>query len=165
MGAFMIFGLTLYTFVHVLISLIAIVAGLVVLYGLLHSDRMNSWTSVFFLFTVATTLTGFGFPFVKVTPAFTLGILSTIVLIVALSARYAFRMMGIWRSLYVISSVIALYLNCFVLVVQSFQKLPALHALAPNGSEPPFAIAQGIVLLFFIVTGYMAVRRFHPRPV
>jgi hypothetical protein len=158
----MILGMTTYTFVHVLISLVAIAAGLLVIFGMLRSDRMDGMTLVFLLFTLATSLTGFGFPFHGVTPAVTLGIVSVIVLVPTFAARYAFGLGGAWRWIYVVGAVLAQWLNSFVLVVQSFQKLPALHALAPNGSEPPFAAAQAALLLFYVVTGYLAVRRFRP---
>jgi hypothetical protein len=155
--------MTPFLFVHVLLSLIGIAAGLVVLYGLLTSNRMDGWTHVFLLTTAATTLTGFFLPFTTITPAVKLGIISTVVLIPTFAARYAFGMRGMWRWIYVGGAVLALYFNCFVLVVQAFLKVPALHALAPSGTEPPFAIAQGVVLLFFAVTGVMALRRFRPR--
>jgi hypothetical protein len=158
----MILGMSLFLFVHVLISLIAIAAGLIVLFGMLRNDRMDGMTLFFLLFTAATTLTGFGLPFHGVTPAVTLGIISVIVLIPTFAARYAFRLAGAWRWIYVVGAILAQWLNTFVLVVQCFLKLPALHALAPNGSEPPFAVAQGAVLLFYVVTGYLAVRRFRP---
>lgn len=158
----MIFGLTLYTFVHVLISLVAILSGLVVLSGLLNANRMEGWTMIFLATTVATSLTGFGFPIHGPTPALILGILSMTVLALAIAGRYLFGLAGASRWIYVAASVVALYFNVFVLVVQAFLKIPPLHALAPNGSEPPFAVAQGVALLFFIVTGYLAVQRFHP---
>ena len=160
----MIFGMTTYTFVHVLISLADIVSGFVVLYGLLTANRMPSWTAVFLATALATDLTGFGFPFHGVDPAIVVGIISTVVLVAAIAALYAFHLAGPWRLVYVVGAVVTLYLNVFVLVAQAFGKVPALHALAPKGSEPPFGIAQGIVLLAFIVLGVMAVRRFHPEP-
>jgi hypothetical protein len=151
-----------FTLVHVVLSLFGILSGLVVLYGLLTANRMNGWTMIFLVTTVATSVTGFGFPFHGVTPAIIVGIFSLIVLLAAIVARYVFHLAGSWRWIYVVSSVVALYFNVFVLVAQSFLKIPALHALAPTGSEPPFAIAQGIVLLLFIVAGTLAVKRFHP---
>jgi hypothetical protein len=151
-----------FTIVHVVLSLIGILSGLVVLYGLFTANRMNGWTMLFLVTTVATSVTGFGFPFQGVTPAIILGILSLIVLLAAIVARYVFHLAGSWRWIYVVGSVVALYFNVFVLVVQAFLKIPALHALAPKGSEPPFAIAQGIVLLLFIVAGTLLVKRFHP---
>jgi hypothetical protein len=158
----MILGMPTYTFVHVVISLVAIATGLLVIFGMLRSDRMDGMTLVFLLFTAATSLTAFGFPFHGVTPAVTLAIVSVIVLVPTFAARYAFHLGGAWRWIYIVGAVLAQWLNSFVLVVQTFQKLPALHALAPNGSEPPFAAAQAAVLLFYVVTGYLAVRRFRP---
>jgi hypothetical protein len=150
------------TLVHVALSLIGIISGLIVLAGLLRANRMNGWTLVFLITTVATSVTGFFFPFRGITPAIILGILSLIVLAAAIAARYAFRLAGDWRWIYVVSAVVALYFNFFVLVVQSFLHIPALHVLAPKGSEPPFAIAQGVVLVLFILAGFLAVKRFHP---
>ncbi|PRD50956.1 hypothetical protein DEV92_111156 [Phyllobacterium myrsinacearum] len=158
----MIFGMTSFTFIHVLISLIGIISGLIVLAGLLASDRKDGWTLIFLVTTAATSLTGFGFPYQGFTPAIGVGILSIIILIIAAAARYPLRLAGAWRWIYVITALIALYLNVFVLVAQSFQKIPALNALAPTGSEPPFAIAQGVVLLLFIAAGFACLRRFHP---
>jgi hypothetical protein len=161
----MIAGLTPFTFIHVLISLGAIGSGIVVLYGLLHARRMNDWTVIYIALSIATDVTGFFFPFHGVTPAIILGVLSLIVLAVAIVGRYVQNLRGGGRVLYAVGAVIALYFNCFVLVVQLFLKVPPLHALAPKGSEPPFAVAQGLLLVFFIVMGFMTVRRFRPRPV
>ena len=151
-----------YTLVHVILSLIGIASGLVVLYGLVTANPMNGWTLLFLVTTVATSLTGFGFPFHGVTPAIIVGILSLLVLTAAIAARYGYHLAGSSRWIYIVGAVVALYFNVFVLVVQSFLKIPALHVLAPNGSEPPFAIAQGIVLVLFIIAGFLAVKRFHP---
>jgi hypothetical protein len=158
----MIFGMTPFLFVHVLISLIGIVTGLIVLFAMLNNDRMNGMTLAFLLFTAATSITGFGLPLHGLTPAVILGIISLVVLTSTFVARYALGMRGAWCWIYVLGAVVALYFNCFVLVVQSFLKIPALNALAPTGSEPPFAVVQGLVLLFFLVTGYLAVKRFRP---
>ena len=125
----MIFGTSAFLFIHVAISLIAIVSGLVVLYGLLKSERMERRTLVFLVFTAATSLTGFGFPFHGVTPAIILGVLSLIVLAPTVAGRYAFHLEGPWRWIYAAGAVVVLYFNVFVLVVQSFLKVPALHAL------------------------------------
>jgi hypothetical protein len=151
-----------YTLVHVILSLIGIASGLVVLYGLVTANPMNGWTLLFLVTTAATSLTGFGFPFHGVTPAVILGILSLIVLTAAIVARYAYHLAGSSRGIYVVGAVVALYFNVFVLVVQSFLKIPALHRLAPKGSEPPFAITQGLVLVLFVVAGVLAVKKFHP---
>jgi len=160
----MVFGMSLatYTLIHVIISLIGIGSGLVVLFGMFSSKRLDGMTALFLATTALTSLTGFGFPFEHVTPGIILGILSLIVLAIAIPARYSFRMAGKWRAIYVITAVIALYFNCFLLIAQSFLKIPALHALAPKGNEPPFAIAQGVLLVLFIVAGTLVVKKFHP---
>jgi hypothetical protein len=158
----MIFTLQAFTILHVVISLIAILAGLIVLHGWLTERRLDGWTLIFLLFTLATSVTGFLFPFHGFTPAIGTGILSLFVLIAAFAALYAFHLNGSWRWIYLVSAAIALYLNVFVLVVQAFLKVPALHALAPNGNEPPFAIVQGVVLLLFVAGGFLAVRRYRP---
>jgi len=160
----MVFGMSLatYTLIHVIISLIGIGSGLVVLFGMFGGKRLDRMTALFLATTALTSLTGFGFPFEGVTPGIILAILSLIVLAIAIPARYSFHMAGKWRAIYVITAVIALYFNCFVLIAQSFLKIPALHALAPKGNEPPFAIAQGILLVLFIVAGTLAVKKFHP---
>lgn len=158
----MIFSLQAFTIFHVIISLIAILAGLTVLYGWLTVRRLDGWTLVFLLFTLATSVTGFLFPFHGFTPAIGVGILSVFVLTAAFAALYAFDLDGSWRWIYIVSAAVALYLNVFVLIVQAFLKIPALHALAPNGNEPPFAVTQGIVLLLFLVGGFLAVRRYRP---
>ena len=160
----MVFGMSLvtYTLIHVIISLIGIGAGLVVLFGMFGGKRLDGMTALFLATTVLTSVTGFGFPIAHVTPGIVLGVLSLVVLAIAIPARYSFRMAGKWRAIYVITAVIALYFNCFVLIAQSFLKIPALHALAPKGNEPPFAIAQGILLVLFIVAGIKAVKKFRP---
>lgn len=158
----MFFGVSTLQSVHVVITLIGIASGLWVLAGMIGGRRMNTATLVFLATTLLTTLSGFLLPLKGITPAVITGIVSLVVLAVAFWARYGAGMRGGWRGGYVISAVLALYLNVFVLVVQLFQKVPALHALAPAGSEPPFAIAQGLTLLFFAVTGWLAFRRFRP---
>ncbi len=158
----MILGMTPFTLFHVILSLIGIVTGLVVLSGLLKSENWAGWTFIFLLTTVATSVTGFLFPFSGFTPAIGVGIISMVFLILAIAALYAFRLAGSWRWVYVVCAIVSLYLNVFVLVAQSFQKIPALNALAPTQSEPPFAISQGIVLVLFIIAGFLSLRRFHP---
>jgi len=160
----MIFGMTPFTLFHVILSLIGIVSGLIVLTGLLNSDGKAGWTLIFLITTVATSVTGFLFPFGGFTPAIGVGIISMIFLIAAIIALYVYRLAGAWRWVYVVSAVVSLYFNVFVLIAQSFQKIPALNALAPTGSEPPFAIAQGVVLVLFIIAGFLSLRRFHPIP-
>jgi hypothetical protein len=149
--------MAIYTAIHVAISLIAIVTGLVVLAGLLKGQGLPVWTMVFLATTVATSLTGFGFPFEQLLPSHIVGAISLVALAVAYLARYRFHLANTWRTTYVVTAVLSLYLNVFVLVVQLFMKVPALAALAPTQSEPPFAIAQTIVLVIFLVLGYRAV--------
>jgi len=149
------------TLVHVVISLIGIVSGVIVAIGLLGSKRMDSMTAIFLVFTVLTSATGFLFPFHKLLPSHILGILSLIVLAIAIYARYSRHMAGGWRTAYVITAMMALYFNVFVLVVQSFQKVPALKALAPTQTEGPFKLAQSIVLLIFVVVTILAAKKFH----
>jgi hypothetical protein len=158
----MVFGMSLATFtlIHVIISLIGIGSGLIVLFGMFGGKRLDGMTALFLVSTVLTSVTGFGFPFEHVTPGIILGILSLVVLAITIPARYSLRMAGKWRATYVITAVTALYFNCFVLIAQSFLKIPSLHALAPKGNEPPFAIAQGILLALFVVAGILAVKKF-----
>jgi hypothetical protein len=152
--------MTPFTIIHVLLSLVGIVTGLVVLAGLLTAKRLDSWTIVFLASTLATSLTGFGFPFERLLPSHIVGAISIVVLAAAIYSRYVGLMAGRWRSIYVVTAVVALYLNVFVLVVQLFLKVPALNALAPTQSEPPFAIAQLMVLVVFAALGVAAVKRF-----
>ena len=154
-----------FTLFHVAISLIAILSGLVVLYGLWTANRMREVTLLFLVTTLATSVTGFFFHRDHLLPSHVVGLISIALLAGAIAALYTFRLRGIWRVVYVDCAVAALYLNVFVLVVQAFQKIPVLHALAPKGSEPPFAIVQVIVLLAFLVLGFLSARRFRPRPV
>ncbi len=157
----MILGMTTFTFAHVVLSLIGIFSGFVVVFGLFASKRFDGWTAIFLTSTALTSVTGFFFPFHKLLPSHVLGILSLIALAIAIPARYAFHLAGAWRRTYVITTVIAFYFNFFVLVVQLFQKVPALKALAPTQSEPPFVIAQVASLALFIVFGVVAAIRFH----
>ncbi len=151
-----------FTLVHVVLSLIGIGSGLVVLYGMLRNKRMNSGTALFLATTVLTSVTGFFFRVDKLMPSHIVGIISLAVLVVAIVARYMRSMAGGWRAAYVITASIALYLNVFVLIVQLFRKVPALKALAPTQSEPPFAITQVAVMVIFIVLTIFAVKKFHP---
>jgi hypothetical protein len=164
----MILGMSLPTFtlVHVIISLIAIVSGVIVMSGLLGSNRRPGMTAIFLLFTILTSATGFLFPFEKLLPSHMVGILSLVLLATACIALYAMKLSGSWRWIYVVTAMTSLYLNVFVLVIQAFLKVPTLHALAPSvpPSEPPFAIIQGIVLVFFVLVIIGAVRRFRPMP-
>lgn len=162
----MVLGMSLqtYTAVHVIISLIGIGSGLIVLAGLIANKRFDSWTAIFLSTTVLTSVTGFFFPFKEVTPGIVLGVLSMITLAVAIVARYGRKLAGAWRRTYVISAVVSLYFNVFVLVVQSFEKVPALHALAPTGKEAPFVIVQFSLLAAFVLAGRRAVKRFRASP-
>ena len=151
--------------IHVVISLVGIGSGFVVLFGLLAGKRLERWTSLFLITTVLTSVTGFFLPAHKILPSHIIGAISLVVLAFAIYARYSRQLVGGWRTTYVVTSTLALYFNVFVLVVQSFMKIPALKALAPTQSEPPFAIAQGFVLLLFIVLGTLAVKNFRIPPV
>jgi hypothetical protein len=167
----MILGMSLSTFVlvHVIISLIGIAAGFIVMFGMLDSNRTPGLTAIFLLLTILTSATGFLIPpllFEKLLPSHMIGVLSLILLAIACYALYGARLSGSWRWIYVLTALLAQYFNVFVLVIQSFLKVGPLHALAPSvpPSEPPFAIAQGIVLVFFIIVIIGAIRRFHPAP-
>ncbi len=151
-----------YTLLHVIISFIGIGSGLVVMYGLLARKPLNGITAIFLASTVLTSVTGFGFPFTHLLPSHKLAILSLIVLAIAIPARYVFHLSGSWRWIYVVGAAIALYFNVFVLVVQSFEKVPALRALAPTQKEPPFALTQLAVLVAFVILTVFATIRFHP---
>ena len=160
----MILGMSVGTFtlLHVIISLVGIASGAVVLFAMIGDRPSRAWTALFLATTVLTSATGFLFHSASFGPPHVVGVISLVVLAVALLALYGQHLGGVWRPVYVICAVIALYLNVFVGVVQAFQKIPALNALAPKGSEPPFLAAQLVVLIGFIGFGYLAVKRFHP---
>jgi len=168
----MTLGMSLSTFttVHVIISLIAIVAGLVVMFGMLGSKVMPSWmpglTAIFLLFTILTNVTGFMFPFEQLLPSHMIAIVSLVLLAVACVALYVMHMSGPWRWIYVVTALASLYLNVFVLIIQCFLKIPSLHELAPGNppNGPAFAVVQGLVLVFFVVVIVAEVRRFKPLP-
>lgn len=159
----MVLGMSLATFtlVHVIISLVGIGSGLLVVYGFLVSKRLDGGTAIFLTTTVLTSATGFLFPVEHLLPSHILGIISLVVLLIAIVARYALHMAGAWRWIYVVTSILALYLNVFVFVVQSFMKVPALHAMAPTQKEPPFLVAQLVVMAIFIALGFLGVKKFH----
>jgi hypothetical protein len=157
--------LQIYTIIHVLISLVGIFTGLVVLFGMFAGHRLDSWTKWFLITTVLTSVTGFFFPFHGFTPAIGVGIISLLVLTIAIVARYSRHLAGHWRWLYVVTATIALYFNVFVLIVQSFQKIPALHVLAPTQTESPFKLTQLIVLALFVVLAIAAAIRFRIEPI
>ena len=158
----MLSSMSAFTLFHVALSLVGIVAGLLVMAGLLQSRHLSGWTALFLVTTAATTVTGFLFPFRGFTPALGVGVVSSVVLAATAYALYARRLAGRWRGTYVLGATVSLYLNVFVLVVPLFDKVPGLHAPAPTQPEPPFAIAQGIVLVLFVAVGFVAVRGFHP---
>jgi hypothetical protein len=160
----MTLGLELLTIVHVALSLVGIAAGGVVAYGFIRGKRLDVWAAVFLSTTTATSLTGFLFPIEHFTPGLAIGILSLLVLGPVIFARYGRHLAGPWRPVYVIGSLVALYFNVFVLIVQSFMKVGVLSALAPTQSEPPFAVTQLVALVAFVVIGIVAVRRFRPAP-
>jgi hypothetical protein len=159
----MILGMSTSTFtlVHVLLSLAGIGSGLIVVYGMLTGKRLDGWTAIFLATTVLTSLTGYLFPVEHILPSHIVGAISLVVLAIAIVARYALHLAHAWRWIYVVSALLALYLNCFVAVVQSFLKVPALKALAPTQKEPPFLVAQLAVMVIFIVLGIFSVKRFH----
>jgi len=165
----MILGMSLATFtmVHVIISLIAIVAGLIVMFKMLGSHRMPGLTAIFLLFTILTSATGFLIPPLvsdKLLPSHMIGALSLVLLAIACIALYGLKLSGMWRWIYVLTALISLYLNVFVLVIQSFLKIPALTTVAPGNppSGPVFAVVQGLVLVFFVLMIIGAIRRFRP---
>ena len=157
----MMLGMSLSTFtlVHVVISLIGIGSGLIVVYGFLTGKRLDLMTALFLATTALTSITGFMFPFEHLLPSHKVGMLSLVILAVAIPARYVFHMAGHWRWIYVVGAVLALYFNVFVLVVQSFMKVPALKAMAPTQTEPPFVVVQVTVLVIFLGLGFFAVRK------
>lgn len=164
----MVLGMSLsaFTTLHVIISLIGIVSGIVVMFGLLGSNRMPGLTAIFLLFTILTSASGFLFPFEKLLPSHMVGILSLVLLAIACIALYVMKLSGAWRWIYVLTAMVSLYLNVFVLVIQGFLKVPTLTALAPGNppSGPVFAVVQGVVLVFFVIVIVGAARRFRPMP-
>lgn len=158
----MIFGMSTatYTLLHVIISVVGIGSGLGVLYGLLKGKRFDGMTALFLVTTVATSVTGFGFPFDHLLPSHIVGIISLVALTIAILGRYVFHLAGAWRGIYVVSAMISLYLNVFVLVVQCFEKVSNLHALAPTQKEPPFLVAQIVVMVLFIALTILAAKKF-----
>ena len=160
----MILGFTPFTLTHVVVSLAGIVAGVIVVIGMLGRKSLDGWTALFLVTTVLTSVTGFGFPFFQFLPSHAVGIISLVVLAPAIFGRYARHLAGRWRATYVIGAVVALYLNVFVLIVQAFRRVPALSALAPTQSEPPFIIGQLLALVLFAVLGVQAVKRYKTTP-
>ncbi len=158
----MIFDITTFTLIHTLISLVAITAGLVVVGGLIAGQRLDGWTGLFLTTTILTSVTGFGFPFTQLLASHQVGIVSLILLPIVLVARYQKHLLGAWRGVYVVGTVLVLYLNFFVLVVQLFRRVPALLVAAPTQKEAPFVLTQLFVLALFAVLGLAAFRRFRP---
>jgi len=154
-----------YTFVHVLISLAGIFSGFIVLFGMFRAKPLPGWTAVFLITTVLTSVTGFFFPVHHILPSHIVGIISLVLLAIAIYALYARHLAGIWRKVYVVTAVLALYLNVFVGVVQSFLKIPTLKSLAPTQSEPPFKLTQLAVLILFVVLIIAAAVKFRGEPV
>jgi len=163
----MILGLSTanFTLLHVIISLVAIASGLVVLFGMLGSQRMPGWTLFFLIMTILTSVTGFFFPIHGFTPALGVGSVSLVILLVALIALYGKHLAGAWRWIYIVAAVIALWFNVLVLIVQAFQKIPQLQSLAPTQSKPPFVISQAVAMALLVVLGILAVLRFRPGPI
>jgi hypothetical protein len=163
----MILGMSLSTFtlMHVVISLLGIFTGLVVAAGMLGAKRLPAWSMLFLLTSMLTSVTGFMFPFPGIDPAKIVGAASLVILAVALFALYVKHVSGSWRWIYVIAALVVLYLNVFVAVVQAFQKIAFLRSLAPTQKEPPFVIAQLLVVALFVVWGVLAIRKFHPRSI
>jgi len=162
----MVLGMSLaaFTALHVIISLVGIASGLMVLFGWLTGRRFDGFTALFLVTTLLTSLTGFAFPVEHLLPSHIVGIISLVVLAIAIAARYVLHLSGVWRPIYVVSGAVALYLNVFVLVIQSFLKVAVLKELAPTQKEPPFLIAQTIVLLLFVTLTFLAAKRFRLEP-
>ena len=160
----MVFGISLsaYTTIHVIISLIAIAAGFIAVFEMIANKSLGIWNTIFLWTTIATSVTGFGFPITGITPGIVVGIISLVILTVALFALYAQHLAGAWRWVYIIIAIVALWFNMFVLIVQAFQKTSSLKTLAPTQSEPPFQLAQGAALLAFVALAILAVRKFRP---
>lgn len=158
----MILGMPTFTFVHTALSLVALVSGLVVVFGLIGSRALPAWTAIFLVTAVATSATGFGFPFEKLEASHWIGIVSLVALAIAILARYVFHLAGLWRWVYAVTATVGAYFLVFVTIAQAFKKIPALHAMAPTLSEPPFAISQLAGLVVFIVLMILAVLKFRP---
>jgi hypothetical protein len=160
----MLSALSPFTIFHVILSLIGILSGFVILFGLLTAKRLDGWTAIFLTTTVLTSATGFLFPFHRLLPSHILGVLSLILLAVAIYARYLRKLAGAWSRIYAVTAVLALYFNVFVLIAQLFQKVPALKAMAPTQSEPPFKLTQLVFLVVFVAFTAAAAKRFHNEP-
>jgi hypothetical protein len=157
----MLSGMSPFTIFHVVLSLIGILSGLVVAFGLLAAKRLEGWTAIFLVTTILTSVTGFLFPFHRLLPSHILGVLSLILLAVAIYARYSRKLAGGWSRTYAVTAVLALYLNVFVLIAQLFMKVPALKVMAPMQSEPPFKLTQLVFLIVFVALTIASAKRFH----
>jgi hypothetical protein len=157
--------ITTITLGHTVISIVAIAAGLVVVGGLIAGVRIDGWTGIFLVTTVLTNVTGFFFPFTHLLASHWIGIISLIILPVVIAARYWKHLVGPWCGIYVVGSVVVLYLNFFILIVQLFRRTPALLVAAPKQTEPPFVLTQLLVLALFVWLGFAAFRRFRPQAV
>src|ERR1700754_4230054 len=158
----MILGMSLqaFTVFHLILSMIGIAFGFIVAGGILASNKLPGWTALFLLTTILTNATGFLFPFTKLLPSHIVAIISLVLLAVALYALYGKDLSGVWRTVYIVTAMLALWFNVFVLIAQSFQKVALLNVFAPTGTEPPFAITQGVVLVFSIFAIVVGIRRF-----
>ena len=152
-----------FTWVHTALSVAALIAGLIVVIGLFSSKTLGGWTAIFLATAIATSATGFGFPFQSFGASHWIGVISLVVLVLAVLARYVLLYAGAWRWLYAVCTVVAFYFLVFVLIAQAFKKVPALAALAPTLSEPPFAIAQVVAMVIFVVIAVATARKFRPR--
>jgi hypothetical protein len=158
-------GLAVFTLFHVALSIVGILAGFVVVFGLISAKQSKTWTGTFLVTTATTSVTGFLFPLHKFLPSHALGIVSILVLALTMPAPYVFHLADAWRRGYVIGAIFALYLNVFVLIAQFLMKIPTTKALAPTLTEPPFLGTQIVIMLIFIVLGVLATRRFPGPPV
>ena len=158
----MTLDLTTFTGIHTVLSLVALVAGVVVVIGLLGARTLPLMTALFLVTAVATSVTGFGFPFSTLLPSHYVGAISLVVLALVILARYVYGLSGAWRWIYAVGTVIASYFLVFVGIAQLFKKVPALAAVAPTLSETPFAATQGVVLVLFVVLAIAALRAFRP---
>ena len=148
------------TFIHTAISLVALLVGAIVLYGILHGRYQRDWTAAFIALTLAVCVTGFMFPFHQILPSHIFGVLTLVAMAVTIYALYSKRLNGFWRALYVASAVFAFYLNAFVAIVQAFLKIPALTPLAPTQSELPFIVAQVVLLILVVAAAIVGTKRF-----
>ena len=156
----MVFDLPVLTLIHVVLSVVGICAGLVVVGGLIAGERLDGWIGLFLSTTLLTNVTGFGFPFRVLLPSHIVGGLSLVILPLSIAARYWKHLTGSWRQVFVVTAVLALYFNVFVLLVQLFQKVPLLIVVAPTQKSPVFAVTQVLILLLFVALGRAAVNGF-----